>query len=57
VIFPFILLNVIEDFVLVNSEFSTSTIARTVRSLHAKGTELAILFQAVSVEQFDETRA
>jgi hypothetical protein len=24
---------------------------------NAKGTELAILFQAVSVEQFDETRA
>jgi len=43
--------------ILVNSKFTAATFARTFRGLHARGIEPAVLYPAVSVEQFHEPHA
>jgi alpha-1,3/alpha-1,6-mannosyltransferase len=45
------------DLILVNSKFTATTFARTFCSLHARGVEPAVLYPAVSVEQFQEPHA
>ncbi|KAL6838883.1 hypothetical protein ACP4OV_031319 [Aristida adscensionis] len=45
------------DLILVNSKFTAATFARTFRGLHARGIEPAVLYPAVSVEQFHEPHA
>ncbi|RLN13210.1 hypothetical protein C2845_PM09G22480 [Panicum miliaceum] len=45
------------DLILVNSKFTAASFARTFRRLHARGIEPAILYSAVSVEQFHEPHA
>nr|CAB3471305.1 unnamed protein product [Digitaria exilis] len=45
------------DLILVNSKFTAATFAKTFRGLHAKGIEPAVLYPAVSVEQFHEPHA
>ncbi|CAN6176941.1 unnamed protein product [Urochloa humidicola] len=42
------------DLILVNSKFTAATFARTFLGLHARGIEPAVLYPAVSVEQFHE---
>uniref|UniRef100_A0A0D9W8S3 Alpha-1,3/1,6-mannosyltransferase ALG2 n=1 Tax=Leersia perrieri TaxID=77586 RepID=A0A0D9W8S3_9ORYZ len=44
------------DLILVNSKFTAATFARTFCGLHARGIEPAVLYPAVSVEQFQEPR-
>ncbi|KAK4752959.1 hypothetical protein SAY87_021757 [Trapa incisa] len=41
------------DLILVNSKFTASTFARTFKNLSARGIQPAVLYPAVSVEQFD----
>jgi len=45
------------NLILVNSKFTAATFARTFRGLHARGIEPAVLYPAVSVEQFHEPHA
>ncbi|KAL6634938.1 hypothetical protein ACP70R_027609 [Stipagrostis hirtigluma subsp. patula] len=45
------------DLILANSKFTASTFSSTFHGLHARGIKPAVLYPAVSVEQFDEPRA
>lgn len=45
------------DLILVNSSFTASTFSNTFKHLNARGVQPAVLYPAVSVEQFDESTA
>lgn len=57
VLIPFLYVLGMADLILVNSKFTATTFARTFCSLHARGVEPAVLYPAVSVEQFQEPHA
>ncbi|VVA95785.1 unnamed protein product [Arabis nemorensis] len=45
------------DMILVNSNFTASTFAKTFKRLHAKGSRPAVLYPAVNIDQFNEPHA
>lgn len=45
------------DMILVNSNFTASTFAKTFKRLHARGSRPAVLYPAVNVDQFIEPHA
>ncbi|KAF2609267.1 hypothetical protein F2Q68_00046678 [Brassica cretica] len=45
------------DMILVNSNFTASTFAKTFKRLHARGSRPAVLYPAVNVDQFNEPHA
>lgn len=45
------------EMVLVNSKFTAATFARTFKHLDAWGVKPAVLYPAVSVEQFEKPRS
>lgn len=45
------------DMILVNSKFTAATFAKTFKQLDARGIKPAVLYPAVSVDQFDKPRS
>ncbi|CAH2067842.1 unnamed protein product [Thlaspi arvense] len=45
------------DMILVNSNFTASTFAKTFERLHARGSRPAVLYPAVNIAQFNEPHA
>ncbi|KAG2313596.1 hypothetical protein Bca52824_025153 [Brassica carinata] len=45
------------DMILVNSNFTVSTLSNTFKRLHARGSRSAVLYPAVNIDQFNEPHA